>query len=242
MAPAPRPEIVVADDWPRWSTPRRRASAPSPRPRSRRAGGSASRWRAARRRARSTLPWSTGIDWTRAEVFFGDERAVPPDDAQSNYRMARETLLDPAARAGGERRSAGAPRPPTWTPPRATTSRPCARAAGPPWLDLALLGLGPDGHTASLFPGTAALAEQRPPGGRRRRSRGRRPPPDAHLPGPARRRRRLLPGRRRATKRAALADVMRPDSTLPAARIVHRAAPVSIFCDRDAAQDITSPS
>ena len=37
------------------------------------------------------------IDWTRAEIFFGDERAVPPDDAQSNYRMARETLLDPAA-------------------------------------------------------------------------------------------------------------------------------------------------
>ena len=38
----------------------------------------------------------TGIDWTRTDVFFGDERAVPPDDPQSNYRMARETLLDPA--------------------------------------------------------------------------------------------------------------------------------------------------
>ena len=36
------------------------------------------------------------IDWTRTDVFFGDERAVPPDDPQSNYRMARETLLDPA--------------------------------------------------------------------------------------------------------------------------------------------------
>ena len=43
------------------------------------------------------------IDWTRTDVFFGDERAVPPDDPQSNYRMARETLLDPRARPGRER-------------------------------------------------------------------------------------------------------------------------------------------
>ena len=59
-------------------------------------GGFGSRWPAARRRGRSTRRWSSGVDWTRTDVFFGDERAVPPDDPQSNYRMARETLLDPA--------------------------------------------------------------------------------------------------------------------------------------------------
>ena len=45
-----------------------------------------------------------GVDWARTTVFFGDERAVPPDDPQSNYRMARETLLDPAHVPAGQRR------------------------------------------------------------------------------------------------------------------------------------------
>jgi 6-phosphogluconolactonase len=178
------------------------------------------------------------IDWTRAEIFFGDERAVPPDDARSNYRMARETLLDPAAvpAASVHRWRAEAADLDAAARDYESTLR---AAAGPPWLDLALLGLGADGHTASLFPGTAALAEQSrlavavdaPAAGGRRLT----------LTYPA-----LLGAGAvvflvaGADKAAALADVIRPDSTLPAARIVQRAAPVAIFCDRAAARDITS--
>jgi len=182
-----------------------------------------------------------GIDWTRGDIFFGDERAVPPDDPQSNYRMARETLLDPAAvpaaavhrwRAEATDLNAAA---------RDYESVLRAAAAGPPWFDLALLGLGPDGHTASLFPGTSALTEENrlavavdvPAVGGRRLT----------LTYPA-----LLGAAAifflvaGGDKAAALADVLRPGSTLPAARIVHRTAPVCIFCDDAAARDITSAS
>jgi 6-phosphogluconolactonase len=181
----------------------------------------------------------TGIDWTRTDVFLGDERVVPPDDPQSNYRMVRETLLEPARvpaanvfrwRTEASDRDAAA---------RAYEQALRARDA-PPLLDLALLGLGPDGHTASLFPATAALAvEDRlavavdvPALGTQRLT----------LTYPA-----LLgaaevlflvTGR---DKRTALAEVLRPGSTLPAARIVNRAGPVWIFCDREAGQDITPP-
>jgi 6-phosphogluconolactonase len=104
------------------------------------------------------LASTSDVDWTRTDVFFGDERAVPPDDAQSNFRMARETLLAPAAvppenvhRLRGEDPELDA-----------AARRYEALLGGPdaPPLDLALLGMGADGHTASLFPGTTALDER----------------------------------------------------------------------------------
>jgi 6-phosphogluconolactonase len=91
------------------------------------------------------------LDWKRVEVWFGDERCVPPDHKDSNYRMAREALLAevPATmhRIEGE-----------LTPEEAARKYDDALAAVERF-DLVLLGMGPDGHTASLFPGTTALAE-----------------------------------------------------------------------------------
>jgi 6-phosphogluconolactonase len=107
------------------------------------------------------LPFADGVTWPSWTVFWGDERAVPPDDEQSNYRMARDSLLRhvPIAperihRMEAERHD------------RAAAAREYASlladtlARGPhgaPRLHCTLLGLGDNGHVASLFPGTPAL-------------------------------------------------------------------------------------
>lgn len=101
----------------------------------------------------------SGLPWPRTHVFWGDERWVPRDSADSNYRMARETLLD------------AVPIPPENVHAVPThMDRPEDAAAsyegelaglfgdGPPRFDVMLLGMGEDGHTASLFPHSPALA------------------------------------------------------------------------------------
>jgi 6-phosphogluconolactonase len=94
-----------------------------------------------------------GLPWEKVEIYFGDERAVPPGDSQSNYRMAHESLLD------------AVPIPPDQIH-RMSAERPDREAAAdeyarrlPERLDLVILGVGEDGHTASLFPGSPTLRE-----------------------------------------------------------------------------------
>ena len=108
------------------------------------------------------------VDWSRVEFFWGDERAVPPDDPESNFGVARTLLIDhlPGVRPRAVHRM-----------PADALDRDAAaaryeaelgRASGVPpgtsrrpRFDLIWLGMGPDGHTASLFPGAATLAERR---------------------------------------------------------------------------------
>lgn len=102
------------------------------------------------------------IDWDKVHVFFSDERCVPPDDAASNYRMAREALLDlvPLPR-DHIHRICGEDDPAQAALAYEQDLQALFGAASVPAFDLVCLGMGNDGHTASLFPGTAALREQR---------------------------------------------------------------------------------
>jgi 6-phosphogluconolactonase len=104
------------------------------------------------------------LDWSKVQTFFGDERHVPPDHPDSNFRMADETLLSKV------------PIPPVNIHRLRCENPDAAKAAAEydqeltkafrltgddqlPRFDLILLGMGPDGHTASLFPGTPAVHE-----------------------------------------------------------------------------------
>jgi 6-phosphogluconolactonase len=98
-----------------------------------------------------------GIDWSAWHVYFGDERAVPPDDRASNYRLVHDTLLSKVPIAADRVHRMEAERP-DLDAAAAEYSALLERECGaPPRLDVVLLGLGTNGHTVSLFPGTPAL-------------------------------------------------------------------------------------
>lgn len=102
------------------------------------------------------------IAWDKVHITFGDERCVPPDHADSNYRMAKESLLDSVPiPAGNVLRLRGEIDPAEAAAEYERTLAAHAALTGEKRYvhDLLLLGLGPDGHTASLFPGSPALAE-----------------------------------------------------------------------------------
>ncbi|MFN3596308.1 MAG: 6-phosphogluconolactonase [Rubricoccaceae bacterium] len=167
------------------------------------------------------------LDWTRVHLFWGDERAVPPEHAESNFRLAREALLDrlpdaarPAVhRIEGERGAAEAA--------ARYDALLGAHFGGPPAFDVLHLGMGDDGHTASLFPGDAALDQAtrwcvpaEAPEGTAIRARV-----TLTLPALAHARLTLfaLTG---ARKREAFARVRRGDDSLPATRVARQALPV----------------
>jgi 6-phosphogluconolactonase len=96
------------------------------------------------------------IDWGNVHVFFGDERTVPPDHEDSNYRMASEALLDHVP-VGSVHRMQGELPPDEAAEAYEQDLRRFFGAEDLPRFDLILLGTGGDGHTASLFPETSAL-------------------------------------------------------------------------------------
>jgi len=109
-----------------------------------------------------TMPFRDQIDWTAWHVFFVDERCVPLSDPDSNYREAKTHLFDQVTLPVSQIY----PIDPTLNPTAMAEAyqeklQTVFGATTWPQFDLILLGLGPDGHTASLFPGHALLHEQR---------------------------------------------------------------------------------
>jgi 6-phosphogluconolactonase len=156
------------------------------------------------------------LDWNRWHVWWSDERVVPPDHADSNERMAREALLDRVSVPEEQLH-----------PLRSTA------VELPDCFDLVLLGIGPDGHCASLFPGDPALEATEPIAFVERPGL---PPPHPRLTftypvlNEARTTAFLVAG---AEKREILTRVLAGDETLPAARV--RAAETVILADEAAA-------
>jgi 6-phosphogluconolactonase len=114
----------------------------------------------------ATDPAFRGIPWAKTHLFFGDERHVPPDDPDSNYRMVRTTLLSSGLvpEANVHRMQAELPdaaeAASTYDAEMHAFFGDDLRRNGFPRFDLILLGMGPDGHTASLFPGSHGLEEK----------------------------------------------------------------------------------
>ena len=177
------------------------------------------------------------FDWQRIHVFFGDERFVPPDHPDSNYRMAREAMLSKvpipaenvhAVPTTGRDPATGA----------ADYEATLKRFYGKDTLDLArplfsvtLLGMGDDGHTASLFPGNEALTER---GQWVKAVVGAKPEPRITMTYPVLASSRavvfLVAG---AGKRAMLGRLLDGDRSIPAAQ-VETAGDLTVFCDEAA--------
>jgi 6-phosphogluconolactonase len=112
--------------------------------------------------ADASQPWRGRMPWDRLELFWVDERCVPPDDADSNYRMTREALLDKVPLKPAQvHRMEGEVEPQVAASRYEALLRDSFRLEGAesPRFDLVALGMGPDGHTASLFPHTEAIHE-----------------------------------------------------------------------------------
>ena len=114
----------------------------------------------------ATAGYRDRIDWSKVSIFFGDERCVPPDHPQSNYLMVRTALLDQVPiplgnvyRIQGDEAPDKAAADYTDVLQRTFGSDAVTGGPSPEGFDLILLGMGDNGHTASLFPGLAAVTE-----------------------------------------------------------------------------------
>ncbi len=178
--------------------------------------------------------WRDRLPWGRIHLFWGDERFVPPDHPDSNQAMVRQAMLDGVPIPTGNIH----PVPTDGTPESAATRyeealrRFAETRPGQPLFDIQLLGLGPDGHTASLFPGNPALQERK---AWVLAVIGAKPEPRITLTYPA------LNGSRASAflvageeKREILAGLRAGDKALPAAGLGPM-GPVTIFADRAAA-------
>jgi 6-phosphogluconolactonase len=177
------------------------------------------------------------LDWQKVHLFWGDERFVPPDNRDSNFRMARESLIDhvpiPAAQVHPIPTGCGSPQEAADLYEATLQSFYGSETLDPkrPLFDVTLLGLGEDGHTASLFPGTKALDER---GAWVTSIIGVKPEPRISLTYPALESSGVIlfivSGEK---KREILARVLANDMTLPAARLAARGS-VRFFADRAA--------
>ncbi|MFZ1084869.1 MAG: 6-phosphogluconolactonase [Terracidiphilus sp.] len=107
-------------------------------------------------------PWRNRMPWGDLDLFWVDERCVPPEDAESNYRMTREALLDQVPMSPEQiHRIEGELEPEEAAARYESELRNCFRLEGAemPRFDLVALGMGNDGHTASIFPHTTAVQE-----------------------------------------------------------------------------------
>ncbi len=177
------------------------------------------------------------LDWQKVHLFWGDERFVPLNHQDSNFRMAREALIDhvpiPAAQVHPVPTNSGTPERAAALYEGTLQSFYGSKTLDPerPLFNVTLLGLGEDGHTASLFPGTKALDER---DAWVTSIIGVKPEPRISLTFPALQSSRVIlfvvSG---AKKRDILARVLANDMTLPAARLATRGT-IRIFADRAA--------
>lgn len=181
-----------------------------------------------------------GLPWHRTHLFLADERLAGPQEAGSNARLVGDALI-----AGLRRPPAGVHFPSTSPADAGLAAAAYERqlreffrgvGAAAPALDLALLGLGTDGHTASLFPGAAALAERERlvagvPAAAARSARVTMTLPFLNASG------RVIVLATGADKRAPLSRVLAGDRDLPAARLGSDAGAVEFFVDREACPD-----
>jgi 6-phosphogluconolactonase len=184
-------------------------------------------------------PTRSRVDWARAWVFFSDERCVPPTDPESNYRMAWQTLLSAVPVPPGQVfRIRGEADPGQAAAEYEATLR-AVFEPGPPRCDLILLGMGLDGHVASLFPGSTVLeARDRLVAAVDQRAAvvSRRVTLTLPAINAARRILFLVTGSEKARTVAGL--LRNPDSTLPAARVRPTDGAVTWLLDRAAASGL----